>query len=183
MASALIRVNEVLDAFSRDARKTADARSAALKKETELLENTLMRLFSNVIYSDLLYLENDELILIDQTQEIPMENRGIEVINQLFISLDKVTLTHRVKVVQWNEKAKTNYKFVDEQDISCQEAIEVFGLEAICESLADQLKSQPSPQAQVSEYQERIDRADRLLAAAQEAIGQDGLVEIKEQSQ
>jgi len=166
MASALIKVHEVLDAFSRDARKTADARSAALKKETELLENTLMRLFSNVIYSDLLYLENDELILIDQTQEIPMENRGIKVINQLFISLDKVTLTHRVKVVQWNEKAKTNYKFVDEQDISCEEAIKTFGLEAICEGLTDRLRNRLAPEIQISKYQERIDRADRLLAAA-----------------
>lgn len=88
MASAVIRVNEVLDAFTRDARKTADAESAALKKEAEVLESILTRLFSGVIYSDLLYLENGELVLIDQTQDIPMGDRGITVINQLFISLD-----------------------------------------------------------------------------------------------
>lgn len=183
-AAALIRVNEVPDEFSHQASKAAAAKSAAIKKEGEVLESILTRFFGGVLYLDMLYLKNNRLILVDLVQEIPMrENAGVRASNQLILSLDKAALIHHTTVSQWPKNGKAWYGYKDEQDISCQEAIEVFGLEAICESLADQLKSQPSPQAQVSEYQERIDRADRLLAAAQEAIGQDGLVEIKEQSQ
>ena len=142
-----------------------------------MLESILTRFFGGVLYLDMLYLKNNRLILVDLVQEIPMrENAGVRASNQLILSLDKAALIHHTTVSQWPKNGKAWYGYKDEQDISCQEAI--------CEGLADQLKSQPSPQAQVSEYQERIDRADRLLAAAsREAIGQDVLVEIKEQSQ
>ena len=87
MASALIRVNEVLDEFSHQNAKAAAAKSAALKKEAEALKNVLERLLCVI-----LYIENDELTLIDLTQEIPMgKNAGVRMSNQLRFSLVGLT--------------------------------------------------------------------------------------------
>ena len=95
MASALIRVNEVLDEFSHQASKAATAKSAAIKKEGEVLESILTRFFGGVLYLDMLYLKNNRLILVDLTQEIPMgENAGVRASNQLILSLDKACIPH-----------------------------------------------------------------------------------------
>jgi len=171
MAATLVRVNEVLDAFTREASKLAEAKSAALKKEAEALESILKRLLTGVLYCDMLYLEKNELILIDKSQEIPMgENRGIKVSNRLILSVDKVALVRRFGVEQWGT-GTAFFEFADEQEMSCVEAVKSFGLDAICVGLMDQLKCQPPGDVITSEYQERIERADKLLAATQQDEG------------
>ncbi len=167
MASAVIRVNEMLDVISREASEMAEAKSTAIKKEAEVLESIL-----NKLLGGMLNLEGDRLNLIDLTQEIPMGvSRGTKASSQLSLSLDKAILVHRTDVSQWDKMSETCYVYVDEQNISCEEAIKTFGLEAICESLIDQLRNRLAPGIQISKFQERIAGADRLLAATQKDEG------------
>ncbi|WP_286857434.1 hypothetical protein [Methanosaeta sp. UBA356] len=156
MASSLVELNALLDSFIPLSKKVSIAEIKVLEKEAEALDKILARVW---MLMPCLY----DCHIINRRELVPTgENSGFAVSNRLTLFDGGPHLFRSFVVEQWGTDSPA-FEINDSKDISCKDAIQTYGFDAICAGLAEMLKCQCNVDVEYGNLQTRIKKIDSLI--------------------
>jgi len=167
LPSSLAELNALLDTFIPLAQKVIAAKDLALQKEAEALEKILARTWMILPYLR----ENTEpgqCPLINETRRaLDGPDSGFSVTNKLTLIEDGPRLVRSFTVERWGTGAPC-FEIADSHEVSCLDAVKTYGFEAICDGLTEMLRYQACFNAELKEFQTRIEKAESIIAIHEE---------------